>query len=135
MTFTVFVFDDPKKEHICEESDDDVVLVKDRRGRVIGFEPQSDALKLQIESFRIAADDAPVSIRGSKQLRRIEPRGLGVIGVHVRDHLGLRFDQGLGAGEIGEETRPPQGAGGRRVVGQCRVLRGTVTSCRSGSPC
>lgn len=31
-------FDDPKKEHICEETDDDVVLVKDRRGRVIGFE-------------------------------------------------------------------------------------------------
>ncbi len=31
-------FDDPKKEHICEESDDDVVLVKDRKGRVIGFE-------------------------------------------------------------------------------------------------
>jgi hypothetical protein len=30
-------FDDPKKENICEESDD-VVLVKDRRGRVIGFE-------------------------------------------------------------------------------------------------
>jgi len=31
-------FDDPKKEHVCEETDDDVVLVKDRRGRVIGFE-------------------------------------------------------------------------------------------------
>ncbi len=31
-------FCDPKKEHVCEESDDDVVLVKDRRGRVIGFE-------------------------------------------------------------------------------------------------
>ena len=31
-------FDDPKKEHICEESDDDVVLVKDLEGRVIGFE-------------------------------------------------------------------------------------------------
>ena len=31
-------FDDPKKEHMCEESDDDVVLVKDRRGRVIAFE-------------------------------------------------------------------------------------------------
>jgi len=31
-------FDDPKKEYVCEESDDDVVLVKDRRGRVIGFE-------------------------------------------------------------------------------------------------
>lgn len=31
-------FDDPKKESICEETDDDVVLVKDRKGRVIGFE-------------------------------------------------------------------------------------------------
>ena len=31
-------FDDPKKEALCEESSDDVVLVKDRRGRVIGFE-------------------------------------------------------------------------------------------------
>jgi hypothetical protein len=31
-------FDDPEKEHLCEESEDDVVLVKDRRGRVIGFE-------------------------------------------------------------------------------------------------
>ena len=31
-------FDDPKKEHVCEESDDDVILVKDRRGSVIGFE-------------------------------------------------------------------------------------------------
>ena len=31
-------FTDPEKEHVCEEADDDVVLVKDRRGRVIGFE-------------------------------------------------------------------------------------------------
>lgn len=31
-------FDDPAKEHVCQETDDDVVLVKDRRGRVIGFE-------------------------------------------------------------------------------------------------
>lgn len=36
-TLTVW-FDDPKKESICEEVGDDVVLVKDRRGRVIGFE-------------------------------------------------------------------------------------------------
>ena len=33
-TLTVW-FDDPKKEHVCEEVDDDVVLMKDRRGRVI----------------------------------------------------------------------------------------------------
>ncbi len=31
-------FADPRKEHVCEEADDDVVLVKDRRGQVIGFE-------------------------------------------------------------------------------------------------
>jgi uncharacterized protein YuzE len=31
-------FTDPKKEFVCEEADDDVILVKDRRGRVIGFE-------------------------------------------------------------------------------------------------
>jgi uncharacterized protein YuzE len=36
-TLTVW-FDDPKKEHVCEEVDDDMVLVKDRDGRVIGFE-------------------------------------------------------------------------------------------------
>jgi len=36
-TLTVW-FDDPEKEAICEEVADDVVLVKDRRGRVIGFE-------------------------------------------------------------------------------------------------
>jgi hypothetical protein len=31
-------FDDPKKEAVCEEVGDDTILVKDRRGRVIGFE-------------------------------------------------------------------------------------------------
>lgn len=31
-------FDDLKMEHVCEEGDDDVIVVKDRRGRVIGFE-------------------------------------------------------------------------------------------------
>jgi hypothetical protein len=36
-TLTVW-FDDPKKEVVCEEIDDDIVLMKDRRGRVIGFE-------------------------------------------------------------------------------------------------
>ena len=31
-------FDDPKKESVCEELNDDLVLMKDKRGRVIGFE-------------------------------------------------------------------------------------------------
>jgi hypothetical protein len=36
-TLTVW-FDDPDKEYICEEIADDVILMKDRRGRVLGFE-------------------------------------------------------------------------------------------------
>ena len=31
-------FDAPVKEHVCEEIADDTVIMKDRRGRVIGFE-------------------------------------------------------------------------------------------------
>ena len=36
-TLTVW-FDAPAKEHVCEEIADDIVIMKDRRGRVIGFE-------------------------------------------------------------------------------------------------
>lgn len=42
-------FDDPHTEHICEETGDEVVLVKNQEGRVIGFEKlnfqPSDLLK------------------------------------------------------------------------------------------
>jgi hypothetical protein len=31
-------FDDLAKEHVCEESNDDLILMKDRRSRIIGFE-------------------------------------------------------------------------------------------------
>ncbi len=36
-TLTVW-FDDPQKEYICEEIADDIVLMKDKKGRIIGFE-------------------------------------------------------------------------------------------------
>jgi hypothetical protein len=36
-TLTVW-FGDPAKEAVCEEIADDVALIKDRRGRVIGLE-------------------------------------------------------------------------------------------------
>jgi hypothetical protein len=50
-------FDDPSKEHVCEEADNDVVLMKDRRGRVIGVErlnfltarQREDALPIPVE--------------------------------------------------------------------------------------
>ena len=31
-------FDDPRKEFICEETADEIVLVKNKAGKVIGFE-------------------------------------------------------------------------------------------------
>lgn len=31
-------FDDPKKEHVSEETSEEIVLVKDKSGKVIGFE-------------------------------------------------------------------------------------------------
>jgi hypothetical protein len=36
-TLTIW-FDDPQKEHVCEETADEIVLMKDMSGRVIGFE-------------------------------------------------------------------------------------------------
>lgn len=36
-TLTVW-FDDPGKEQVCEETADEIVLMKDAQGRVIGFE-------------------------------------------------------------------------------------------------
>ena len=36
-TITVW-FDDPEREEVSEETDDDTVLMKDATGRVIGFE-------------------------------------------------------------------------------------------------
>lgn len=55
-TITVW-FDDPSNEFVCEESDDDLVLMKDRRGRVIGFErlncltpkQRKDAVSIPVE--------------------------------------------------------------------------------------
>lgn len=31
-------FDDPKKETVCEEIGEDIVLMKDKKGKVIGLE-------------------------------------------------------------------------------------------------
>ena len=50
-TLTVW-FGDPEKESICEEIDDDVVLMKDRRGRVIGFERLNYLPRKQQEQAR-----------------------------------------------------------------------------------
>ena len=54
-TLTVWL-DDPSREHICEETNDEVVVMKDINNRVIGFEvlhvePGSTANHLEVETF------------------------------------------------------------------------------------
>jgi hypothetical protein len=54
-TLTVW-FTDRSEEHVCEETGDEVVLMKNASGRVIGFEklnfsiPQSDSLHVAVET-------------------------------------------------------------------------------------
>jgi uncharacterized protein YuzE len=54
-TLTVW-FGEPKEEYIAEETGDEVILMKDSNGRVIGFEklnftmPQSGQLRVAFET-------------------------------------------------------------------------------------
>ena len=54
-TLTVW-FSDRRREHVCEETGDEVVLMKDSTGRVIGFEklnfsiPEADRLRVALET-------------------------------------------------------------------------------------
>jgi uncharacterized protein YuzE len=54
-TLTVW-FTDPTQEYVCEETGEEVVLMKDRTGRVIGFEKlsfsvaDSDHLRVDLET-------------------------------------------------------------------------------------
>jgi uncharacterized protein YuzE len=56
-TLTVW-FGDPQLEHVCEETGDEVVLMKDSAGRVIGFEklnfaPSDSALDVGFEAVEM----------------------------------------------------------------------------------
>ncbi len=55
-TLTVW-FDDPQKEHIVEETEAEVLLIKDRNGQVIGIErlncPAIDPEALQVDLVRV----------------------------------------------------------------------------------
>ena len=52
-TLTVW-FGEPQDEYVCEETGDEVILMKDRSGKVIGFEklnfsaPQSEHEQLRV---------------------------------------------------------------------------------------
>jgi len=51
-TLTVW-FGDPKGEYVCEETGDEVMLMKDRTGRVIGFEKLNFSVPVP-ERMRVA---------------------------------------------------------------------------------
>ncbi len=56
-TLTVW-FGNPQDEYICEETGEEVILMKDKHGRVIGFEklyfsvPSSERLQFSFEELR-----------------------------------------------------------------------------------
>lgn len=57
-TLTVW-FADPQDEYICEETGEEVILMKDRAGQVIGFEklnyslPQSEKMHVAFETMAV----------------------------------------------------------------------------------
>ena len=51
-TLTVW-FGNPKDEYICEETGEEVILIKDKRGQVIGFEKLNYAIPKRAD-IRIA---------------------------------------------------------------------------------
>ncbi|MCG3199530.1 MAG: DUF2283 domain-containing protein [Candidatus Omnitrophica bacterium] len=57
-TLTVW-FGDPKEEFICEETGEEVILMKDRSGKVIGFE-KLNFLGETRESVRVAFESIQV---------------------------------------------------------------------------
>lgn len=56
-TLTVW-FTDRSREYVCEETGDDVVLMKDRAGRVIGFEKLNFSV-LDADSLRVTLETVP----------------------------------------------------------------------------
>jgi hypothetical protein len=52
-------FDEPQQEHVCEQIEDDIVLMKDERGRVIGFE----RLNYQSKQQQAEAASVPLEVQ------------------------------------------------------------------------
>jgi len=57
-TLTVW-FGDPQEEYICEETGEEVILMKDKSGRVIGFEKLNFSV-VEPEKLRVAFEAVAV---------------------------------------------------------------------------
>jgi len=57
-TLTVW-FADPQQEYVCEETGEEIILMKDKAGQVIGFEkinyilPQSEKMPVAFETMAV----------------------------------------------------------------------------------
>ena len=56
-TLTVW-FTDVRQEHVCEETGDEVILMKDAAGHVIGFEKLNFSVR-EPDSLRVAFETTP----------------------------------------------------------------------------
>ena len=52
-------FDNPKNEFVAEETDDEIILVKNKKGKVIGFEILNYLSNSDLKSIK---DDLPVEV-------------------------------------------------------------------------
>src|SRR5690242_18625955 len=51
---------------------------------------QGRAIELQLEPFRVAADAAPGTVGGTEESGGVEPASVSVVGIHMRQDVGLR---------------------------------------------
>ena len=58
-TLTVWL-SDPQSEAVCEEADDDTVVMKDASGRIIGFEKLNVTLDPGSQGLTVEVANAPV---------------------------------------------------------------------------
>ena len=52
-------FEDPSREEVCEEADDDTILRKDANGRVIGFEKLNVDLNVGVHGLTVEVVTSP----------------------------------------------------------------------------
>ena len=52
-------FEDPSREEVCEEADDDTILRKDANGRVIGFEKLNVDLTAGVRGLTVEVVTSP----------------------------------------------------------------------------
>ena len=57
-TLTVWL-DDPEREEVSEEADDDTVFMKDSSGRIIGFEKLNVSLKTESQGLTVEVVNLP----------------------------------------------------------------------------